>query len=162
MESESDIHLALFVIIVICLIVIAMSSYQSAYCSSYMSNSDYVSDPNSASGKANIRFAGESSQQGLVPSSGFIGSGINEPPVFYNTGSFEDVNKALQKVVSVKENLVGTYGVKVTPDGGYKAPPPPPPTPKASVGNVPTKSRQSSHFTVSGIDRLEHFAGQGY
>jgi hypothetical protein len=155
MESESNIHVALCVIIVICFIVIAMSSYKSAFGSSYMSNSDYISDPSSAIGKANIRFAGESSQQGLAPSSGFIGSGINEPPVFYNTGSFEDVNKALQKAVSVKENLVGAYGVKIIPGGGYKAPPPPPPTtttPTTLVSTYDTNSRRI--ITNPGISTL--------
>jgi hypothetical protein len=144
MESESDIHLALFVIVVICLIVIAMSSYQSAYGSSYMTGqvTDYVSNPSSTVGAANLRFAGESSQQGLKGSSGFIGSGMNEPPVFYNTGSFEDVNNALQTASKQAE------GFKV---GNSHF-----------VGSADTVSNAKVIKTAVDYTNLEAFAGKGF
>lgn len=77
--EDSDLNMGLYVIMVLCLIVIAMSSYKVAYCGDSYFNDIY---------KASLPFAGERSDR-------FVGSGANEGPVFYNMGSVEDTNEAL-------------------------------------------------------------------
>lgn len=73
---------------VICLIIIAVSAWNIA-----SQNTSYFSSGLATTGDTygpNLRFA-----TGL--SDRFIGSGANEPPVFYNLGSVSQINDALQK-----------------------------------------------------------------
>lgn len=88
--DDMDVHLGLYIIVVLCLIVIAMSNYRLAYGDEYMSNC-LAGDSNAAS----MRFATELSGSGNTTKSCFA-SGGNEPPVFWNIGSVEDTNDALQ------------------------------------------------------------------
>lgn len=77
--------LALEVVKVICLLVIAMSLYRAT--SSY-----FDGDMN----KASLAHLAERSDPSF-----FMGG--SEPPVFYNTGSFEEINAALQAAKSMSE-----------------------------------------------------------
>ena len=92
MTEDSDIQMGLHVIIVLCLIVIAMSSYKSAYCST-----SYFNDAE----KAALPFAAERSDR-------FIGSG--EAPAFFNLGSVEQTNELLQ--AAAREKVTETYTPK--------------------------------------------------
>lgn len=85
---EDDLKLGLHIIVVLCLIVIAMSSYNMSYGPSYMSD-------DGTSG-ANLRFAATTSGSNGPQGSGFIGSGALEAPVFWNMGSVEATDKELQ------------------------------------------------------------------
>jgi hypothetical protein len=97
--DDMDVHLGLYIIVVLCLIVIAMSNYRLAYGDEYMSNC-YAGDTNASS----MRFATELSGAGNQTKSCFAGgSGGNEPPVFWNIGSVEDTNEALQAAVKQTE-----------------------------------------------------------
>lgn len=145
---EEDMLNGLFVVVIICLIVMAVSSYQVAFGSSYMSNAvtAYVSNPSSVKGAANLRFAGESSQTGLRGSSGFIGSASNEAPVFWNLGSVEETNAALQAASSQAEGFT-------------------PGLPKQKSGFVANaQTANIADVIKSGVDfhNIESFAGKGY
>lgn len=88
--------LALEVVKVICLLVIAMSLYKAT--SSYFDGD---------LSKASLPHLAERSDPSF-----FMGS--SEPPVFYNTGSFEEINEALQAAKGSKEGFAGSAvkGVK--------------------------------------------------
>jgi hypothetical protein len=146
---EEDMLNGLFVVVIICLIVIAFSSYQVAFGSSYMTNAvtGYVSNPGSVQGAANLRFAGESSQTGLHGSSGFVGNGANEAPVFWNMGSVEETNAALQAASAQKEEGFTPSAKKEK--SGFVA--------NASTANVAKVIKSGVDFT-----NIESFAGKGY
>ena len=82
---EEDLQLGLCIIKVLCLIVIAMSVHKLAYSAEPMTDR--------LVGASGMRFAGVNSQVGL---SGFSGDGQYESPVFWNQGSVEETNAALQ------------------------------------------------------------------
>lgn len=81
---EDDLHLGLYVVLVLCAIVIAMSLYKLAYSDSYMTGNQ---------GAASLRVMGSER-------SDFMGSGSVEPPVFWNMGSVEDTNTLLQNAAA--------------------------------------------------------------
>lgn len=83
MTEDSDLNMGLYIIVVLCLIVIAMSSYKVAYC-----GSDYFADME----KASLPYAAERSDR-------FSG----EPPQFWNLGSVEETNALLQAAAQQKE-----------------------------------------------------------
>jgi hypothetical protein len=85
---EDDLKLGLHIIVVLCLIVIAMSSYKIAY-----GELSFMTDGSSGAG---LRFASSTSGSTGPQGSGFIGSGGLEAPVFWNMGSSEQVDKELQ------------------------------------------------------------------
>ena len=99
MDSPDDIKMGLHIIVILCLIVIAMSQYNMAYGSSYLTNAQAI-----ASGGSNLRFQ-ERSQ--------FIGSANSEPPVFYNMGSVDDTNKALQAAAAQSEGYANSPSYQV-------------------------------------------------
>lgn len=71
---DDDLNLGLYIIVVLCLVVLAMSAYKVAFGNdSYMTN----------------RFA--------TSRSDFMGSGAVEAPVFWNMGSVEETNKLQQE-----------------------------------------------------------------
>lgn len=82
MTEDSELNMGLYIIVVLCLIVIAMSSYKVAYC-----GDSYFSDMY----KASLPYAGERSDR------------FSEPPVFYNFGSVEETNAALQEASKASE-----------------------------------------------------------
>src|SRR6476646_11798176 len=84
MTEESDIRLGFGLVVLLCLIVIAMSSYKVAYCAT-----SYFQD-----GKSALPFAGDRSDR-------FISA--PEPPVFWNMGSVEETNELLQAAAAQKE-----------------------------------------------------------
>lgn len=75
MTEDSELNMGLYIIVVLCLIVIAMSSYKVAYC-----GDSYFADAQ----KSSLPYAAERSDR------------FSEPPVFYNFGSVEETNAALQ------------------------------------------------------------------
>lgn len=76
---EDDLKMAIYLVIVLCLIVISMSQYKLAY-----GGESYFSD----SKKAGLAHMAERSD--------FVGTGSAEPPVFWNMGSVEETNNLLQ------------------------------------------------------------------
>ena len=84
---EDDLKLGLHIIVVLCLIVIAMSSYNFSYGPSYMTD---------GTSGAGLRFASATSGSNGPQGSGFVGSGQMEAPVFWNMGSVEESDKELQ------------------------------------------------------------------
>ncbi len=101
---DSDFSLGYCIIKIICLIVIAMSVHKIAYSREYMNDglvgSQQVSVPGSFGTANGIRFYGET-QQSMFNNP--------EPPVFWNAGSFEDSNSALQAAASMGVDK-DTYG----------------------------------------------------
>ncbi|MGL5934390.1 MAG: hypothetical protein ACRCZI_02085 [Cetobacterium sp.] len=85
MTEDSELNMGLYIIVVLCLIVIAMSSYKVAYC-----GDSYFSDIY----KASLPYAGERSDRF---------SGANEQPSFFNFGSVEETNAALQEAAKQSE-----------------------------------------------------------
>lgn len=95
--EDVDVQMGLYIIVVLCLIVIAMSNYKMAYTDEYMGNL--------AGNASSQKFATELSGAGNeTHSSYFNGNGGNEAPVFWNIGSVEDTNEALQKASQQAES----------------------------------------------------------
>lgn len=90
---EDDLKLGLHIIVVLCLIVIAMSSYNLSYGPSFMAD---------GTSGANLRFASTTSGSNGPQGSGFTGSGQLEAPVFWNMGSVEQVDQELQAAAQDK------------------------------------------------------------
>ncbi len=88
---QDDLSLGLCTITVLALIVIAMSVYKIANPPSC----GYFNDMS----KATLPHVGERSDLGT-----FVGDGANERPVFWNQGSFEETNAALQAASREVEN----------------------------------------------------------
>jgi hypothetical protein len=122
---DSDLILGFYVIVVLCLIVTALSLYKIAH-----SNDSY--------------FANKASLPLLSERSDFVGSGSMESPVFWNMGSVQETNAALQSAV------VGSYV-----------------PPAASTAVAADPSAGTSSFNGAAIKNmkdfasLEHFAGAG-
>lgn len=88
---DEELQLALCVIKVLCLIVIAMSVYKMANppLYSYMSGSNLPLGANT--GGASMRF--NTSIEGGLGTSGFVGDGAYETPVFWNNGDYDMISK---------------------------------------------------------------------
>ncbi len=101
---DNDFALGYCVIKIVCLIVIAMSVHKIAYSREYMNDglvgNQQVSVPGSFGTANGVRFYGET-QQSMFNNA--------EPPVFWNMGSVEDSNAALQAAASMGQDKE-TYG----------------------------------------------------
>jgi predicted sugar kinase len=104
-DDTSSITFSLCVIKTIALVVIAMGIYKMSCGGEYFTNANL---------SGNVRRLVESSQEAM-PSSSWSGglSSFGEPPVFWNLGSVEDVNAALQagaKTIPEQEQASGFVG----------------------------------------------------
>ncbi len=101
---DSDFALGYCIIKIVCLIVIAMSVHKIAYSREYMNDGlvgeQSVSVPGSYGTANGVRFYGET-QQSMFSNA--------EPPVFWNMGSIEDSNAALQAAAAMGSDK-DTYG----------------------------------------------------
>lgn len=80
----------------ICLIVIAMSVYHIAY-----GEPEYLVGKNGLMGAGPVSSATNPRYAQVPEQSMFIGNG-NEPPVFWNSGSFADVNESQQTSIGAE------------------------------------------------------------
>ena len=101
---DEDLKLGMYIIVVLCLIVIAMSQYNMAYgAMSFMQGEPLGKALQAANSGPDLRFASRLSTPGQ---SEFIGTGSTEPPVFWNMGSVEDTDAALQSASKQPEPSV--------------------------------------------------------
>ncbi len=113
---DNDYALGYCLIKVICLIVIAISVHKLASSKEYMSGNNTlvgaqrVSVPNSFGTANGVRFYSDV-QQSMFNNA--------EPPVFWNMGSVEETNEALQAAASMGPDKM-TYGdTSVAPTAGF-------------------------------------------